>query len=107
MYKTKVDILPFMRESTIVEYYPYESVYLRDVILNVEERDSEIGDYFHTLLRNEGYLWLDNKSTIKIKCESGSIFYIQFYDCDIRIGLSIDTRNTYESKLLCIPFNFI
>ena len=90
-------------------FYPYEAVHLQDRIISIE--DKNLYDILHKNVEHKLGLHLknaawkeigfksycrlewDNKVTFQAKTSNGLILYIQFYDGNVHIGLSISKRN--------------
>lgn len=112
-------MLEFLGGSTITRFFPYAFVSLTEMILKLEGEDLfnkckrdiewELGENFSKVdCENVGVshyrIQWDNKITFEVKTDSGKLYYIQFYDGNVKIGLGLMKRdhdpNTHYLKII-------
>lgn len=96
-------------KGRITKFYPYESVFIQSVIASfrdrevydgfVKEIESELGfnlskgKYQEVGFKDYCRLSWDNKVTFEITNSEASVYYIQFYDGSVHLGMSLAKRN--------------
>lgn len=95
--KTLFLCLKWPSELRVTGIYPYQSQRLLDPILEMDRNEYEKIDRITKMIQKlqDEHLW-DNKIILEMTTGEEKVYYIQFYDFTVKIGLSIRERKGGE-----------
>lgn len=78
----------------VTRHFPYETARVRGALIEVKETvyPDPVAVWHRELAQAAGLSHPDNKEVFELTHENGTKLYVQFWDCRLTIGTSVEPR---------------